>query len=564
MGKGWIADEGRLDLSHSRLSFWPSSEIEYVGASRVRVLDLDGNQIQEVPGRDILRLPNLVSLHMAGNGLQNLPPELARLDLEVLDIRDNPLSELPPSARVSGEAALAFLRGPSATPASPKPPRTPRSPAKVSRTPPASAPPPGAGAASPRAAPVPAPCTCGAPRPCPARPPLPPSSGSPAPSNASTGGSSLHGASSAPAPAPAPTMVSVSVSAPAAPAGPAAGPSPSGSGAAATGCGCSVDPAAMKVADVSAWLRSLELGRLVPAFERNSVDGKTLLGLGERDLAEDLHVESAVLRRRLLAEIGELARRCRAERVKTVREFIEDDYNPVVTDVYHAAIDYWTNAGIPVQLPEGYPRDVSSMRVTLVEIVKYDLYSENWRYCRENPRVFPDTKLIENEIYRCVVPRHLNAHVSDGGDIYVPQNLLASCAYGLPMLFLALLPPDPRYDSLYARVMGLASEVARVRCPLDPRVPIYAKHNPGPRIATPAPTGARPASPPVLDFADNMSPRRGRAARSQSQSRNRSSSLGPGGYDLDVDSPVSSPRRGARARSSSVGPGINYDYMNFQ
>eukprot|EP00741_Cyanophora_paradoxa_P002783 tig00000630_g2703.t1 len=56
------------------------------------------------------------------------------------------------------------------------------------------------------------------------------------------------------------------------------------------------DPRTMRVADVSEWLRSLDLGMLAASFENNCVDGMVLLTLTDADLQGELGISSSLIR----------------------------------------------------------------------------------------------------------------------------------------------------------------------------------------------------------------------------------------------------------------------------
>ena len=65
-------------------------------------------------------------------------------------------------------------------------------------------------------------------------------------------------------------------------------------------------PAEWKVADVGAWLDSIELGAHVESFKTHSVNGKMLLALSDQDLYSTLQVTSPLHRKKLLMEISAL------------------------------------------------------------------------------------------------------------------------------------------------------------------------------------------------------------------------------------------------------------------
>jgi len=61
-----------------------------------------------------------------------------------------------------------------------------------------------------------------------------------------------------------------------------------------------------KVADVAAWLESVELAQHVDTFKTHSVNGKMLLTLSDSDLYQTLEVKSPLHRKKLLMEISQL------------------------------------------------------------------------------------------------------------------------------------------------------------------------------------------------------------------------------------------------------------------
>lgn len=65
-------------------------------------------------------------------------------------------------------------------------------------------------------------------------------------------------------------------------------------------------PADWKVADVGAWLDSIELGSHADSFKTHSVNGKMLLALSDQDLYSTLGVTSPLHRKKLLMEISAL------------------------------------------------------------------------------------------------------------------------------------------------------------------------------------------------------------------------------------------------------------------
>ena len=65
-------------------------------------------------------------------------------------------------------------------------------------------------------------------------------------------------------------------------------------------------PAMWKVADVSSWLDSIELGVHADTFKTHSVNGKMLLALSDQDLYSTLGVTSPLHRKKLLMEISAL------------------------------------------------------------------------------------------------------------------------------------------------------------------------------------------------------------------------------------------------------------------
>ena len=65
-------------------------------------------------------------------------------------------------------------------------------------------------------------------------------------------------------------------------------------------------PATWKVADVAAWLDSIELSMHSDSFKTHSVNGKMLLALSDQDLYATLGVVSPLHRKKLLMEISAL------------------------------------------------------------------------------------------------------------------------------------------------------------------------------------------------------------------------------------------------------------------
>ena len=59
-----------------------------------------------------------------------------------------------------------------------------------------------------------------------------------------------------------------------------------------------------KVADVSSWLESVELGMHADAFKAHSINGKMLLLLSDNDLYQTLEIKSPLHRKKLLMEIS--------------------------------------------------------------------------------------------------------------------------------------------------------------------------------------------------------------------------------------------------------------------
>eukprot|EP00741_Cyanophora_paradoxa_P004883 tig00000841_g4738.t1 len=271
MGGGWIPAEGKLDLGWEGREEWPAAEIAAAGPENIRWLRLDGNRLTRIPGAELAKLTNLEKLWLQSNQLTALPPEIGRLSaLQVLDVSFNQLTALPPE--IGRLAALQTLYvGDNQLTALPPEigrlaalqqlwvqqleswPEPVRRAVNENRS---------DGKAHP-------------PRPAPARAPPPPR-----PFNPRLPAAAAPSASPAAAPAPA-------VPAPAA---------------------AAKDPRGMRVADVCEWLRSLDLGRLAPAFEGCAVDGQVLLTLTDGDLREELGVESGLVRRNLLLKISDLAR----------------------------------------------------------------------------------------------------------------------------------------------------------------------------------------------------------------------------------------------------------------
>eukprot|EP00741_Cyanophora_paradoxa_P001945 tig00000532_g1884.t1 len=248
MGKGWIPAEGRLDLEKEGRTEWPAAEIAAAGPANIRLTALPP---------EIGRLAALHTLDVSGNQLAALPPEIGRL--AALHADGNPFTAMPELLKKKNTAErLAYLRSLPAPAPAPAPAARPAAPA---------APRPAAPAA-PRPSAAPAPSTpgqCTPPvLPFPRREPVP----------------------SGPRPSASPPR-------------PRAGSARPASAAR--------DPRGMRVADVCEWLRSLDLGKLAPAFEGCAVDGKMLLELTEGDLREELGVESGLVRRRVLKEIADLA-----------------------------------------------------------------------------------------------------------------------------------------------------------------------------------------------------------------------------------------------------------------
>merc|ERR1719424_2054935 len=65
-------------------------------------------------------------------------------------------------------------------------------------------------------------------------------------------------------------------------------------------------PATWKVADVAAWLDTIELSMHSDSFKTHSVNGKMLLALSDQDLYATLGVVSPLHRKKLLMEISAL------------------------------------------------------------------------------------------------------------------------------------------------------------------------------------------------------------------------------------------------------------------
>ena len=65
-------------------------------------------------------------------------------------------------------------------------------------------------------------------------------------------------------------------------------------------------PAEWKVADVAAWLQTIELPMHADSFKAHSVNGKMLLALSDQDLYSTLQVTSPLHRKKLLMEISGL------------------------------------------------------------------------------------------------------------------------------------------------------------------------------------------------------------------------------------------------------------------
>jgi hypothetical protein len=61
-----------------------------------------------------------------------------------------------------------------------------------------------------------------------------------------------------------------------------------------------------KVADVTSWLKSLELDSHADVFKAHAVDGKLLLTLDEQDMYKVLNITSPLHRKKLMMAIAEL------------------------------------------------------------------------------------------------------------------------------------------------------------------------------------------------------------------------------------------------------------------
>lgn len=61
-----------------------------------------------------------------------------------------------------------------------------------------------------------------------------------------------------------------------------------------------------KVADVTAWLKSIELDSHASVFKTHAVDGKLLLTLDEQDMYKVLNITSPLHRKKLMMAIAEL------------------------------------------------------------------------------------------------------------------------------------------------------------------------------------------------------------------------------------------------------------------
>jgi len=106
-----------------------------------------------------------------------------------------------------------------------------------------------------------------------------------------------HKAAHAPAEAEAPAA------APATPAASAATPSAVVAAVVAPVGASAID---WKVADVAAWLDSIELGMHSETFKTHSINGKMLLTLSEQDLYQSLNVVSPLHRKKILMEVATL------------------------------------------------------------------------------------------------------------------------------------------------------------------------------------------------------------------------------------------------------------------
>eukprot|EP00741_Cyanophora_paradoxa_P009888 tig00001704_g9578.t1 len=317
MGKGWIASAATLDLDEERRDKWPLAEIARAGPANIRELYLSNNRLESIPGAELAKLTSLEKLFLGGNILRGLPPAIGQLaNLQVLFLKSNQLTSLPPEiGRLTGLKHLVLSNN-----------ELPALPREVGRL--ASleqlhaysnrltALPPELGrlarlkelwVANNQLAALPA--ELGR---LPALRDLDlgynPLAAMPAYTRQS-GREALEYLRSLPAPpAPPPSPPPSPRSEPAGPAPPAA-PRLAGEKPARGVPAAGRDPRGMGVLDVCEWLCSVDLGRLTPAFEACAVDGKLLLTLTDADLRGELGVESALVRRRLLLEISELARK---------------------------------------------------------------------------------------------------------------------------------------------------------------------------------------------------------------------------------------------------------------
>ena len=98
-----------LDLSRNRLSAWPSAVLG--GLPNLTSLRLSGNRLRELPSGALAAHSRLIGLYLAGNELTGLPPGAFRelADLHRLDLSGNALAELPGNA-FAGLSGLWALR----------------------------------------------------------------------------------------------------------------------------------------------------------------------------------------------------------------------------------------------------------------------------------------------------------------------------------------------------------------------------------------------------------------------------------------------------------------------
>eukprot|EP00741_Cyanophora_paradoxa_P005881 tig00000113_g5699.t1 len=364
MGRGWMPAEGLLDLGWEGRTEWPAAEIAAVGPKNIRHLELSYNRLTSIPGAELAKMTNLEQLSLPCNQLTALPPELFRLaTLQTLVVYGNQLTALPPEI---GRLAALWQLHVSDNQLTSLPPEIGRLAAlkwlyvngnRLTALPPeigrlaalqglyvhgnpvvASWPEPVRRVVNENtnALSVSQEAQCAAvvtylrslPAPAPAPAPAAPRPAAPAPGTftaRAAGPPCLTPPRSGPVlrpfnPGPRTPRPLALSSLPTPARSRLCGGRPCGlarrgarrwirirAGSARPrrrGAG----PRGMRVADVCVWLRSLDLGRLAPAFEGCAVDGKMLLELTEGDLREELGVDSGLVRRRILKEISELAR----------------------------------------------------------------------------------------------------------------------------------------------------------------------------------------------------------------------------------------------------------------